>query len=309
MQPLQGITVLDMTRLLPGAVATMMLRKEGAEIIKVEQPGSGDYSRAMGGIFAATNAGKKSVTLNLKEAAGREAFFRLLESADVVVESFRPGVMERLGLGWEQLSAHKARVIFASLRGFPPQGPLAGMAGHDINYLAEAGILELLGGLPAVQIADICGGSLQLVQSILLALLARRHTGKGSRVEVNMVDGLDPLLLLPRAYPGNPLDGQCPCYRLYTASDGRRIAVGALEPKFWVSLCRALGREDLIAAQFSPDAVPVMEEIFLARTARAWCDYFREHDCCVTPVLPLSVSLPEHREPAPGLGEHNHLLR
>jgi alpha-methylacyl-CoA racemase len=311
MQALDGIKVLDLTRLLPGAVATLYLRRAGADVIKVEQPGQGDYARATPDLFAATNAGKKSVTIDLKQDNGREAFLKLLESADVLVESFRPGVMDRLGLGYDQTAARNQRLIYASLRGFSPNGGMADMAGHDINYLAMAGIFPLLAGQPSVQIADISGGSQQLIQQILLALLERHRTGRGSRVAVNMVDGLEPLLILPRSHRNHPLGGNCPCYRLYRASDGRQVAVGALEPKFWERLCRALGRQDLIPAQFVPDAVRQLEQIFLRRTAQEWFELLKPHDCCITPVLTLEeASTPAgDREPPPSLGQHNHLLQ
>jgi len=309
-QALDGIRVLDLTRLLPGAVATLYLKRAGAEVIKVEEPGEGDYARGTPELFAATNAGKKSVTVDLKEGTGRERFFKLVERADVMVESFRPGVMERLGLGYEQAAARNPRLIYASLRGFSTESELAGMAGHDINYLAVAGILELLGGHPSVQIADISGGSQQLVQQILLALLERHRTGRGSHVTVNMVDGLEPLLILPRSHRSHPLGGDYPCYRLYHACDGRQVAVGALEPKFWARLCGALEREDLIAAQFSPEAVREMEEIFLRHTAQEWFERLKPHDCCVTLVLRLEeAGAPEaDTEGAPALGEHDDLL-
>ncbi|MGH9672219.1 MAG: CaiB/BaiF CoA transferase family protein, partial [Bryobacteraceae bacterium] len=202
-QTLDGIVILDLTRLLPGAVATQRLAAQGAEVIKIEEPGAGDYARRMpplidgvGAVFLRTNAGKKSVALNLKDPRGREALLRLAAIADVLVEGFRPGVMDRLGLGCETLHTRYPHLIYASLTGYGSDGPRSAWAGHDVNYLATAGVLDLIGPaggppvIPGVQIADIAGGSLQLIIGILLALLDRQRTGHGCRVDVSMTDGL-----------------------------------------------------------------------------------------------------------------------
>ncbi|MBK5291312.1 MAG: CoA transferase [Acidobacteriia bacterium] len=306
---MSGITILDLTRLLPGAVATQQLLLAGAEVIKIEQPGQGDYARTMpplidgaGAVFLYTNGGKSSLTLDLKSAGGRVQFLRLCETADAVVEGFRPGVMDRLGLSWDRLRETNSRLIYASLTGYPAAGEWAMMAGHDINYLALSGVLDLLGGLAGVQIADILGGSMQMVNSILLALLERHRTGQGSRVEVNMLEGVDPLLILPRALlaatgsaprPGTAvLSGKYPCYRLYTSRDGSLLALGALEEKFWMNLCRALGRDDLIPMQFTPEAIETLAAIFREKTAQEWFQLLKDRDCCLTPVLPVQPGPP-----------------
>ena len=309
MQPLAGLTILDLTRLLPGAVATQQLLLAGAKIIKIEEPGIGDYARTMpplidgvGAVFLYTNGGKSSLSLDLKTADGRQQFLSMCETAGVVVEGFRPGVMDRLGLGWDSLRKTNPKLIYASLTGYPPASEWAQMAGHDINYLALSGVLDLMGGLAGVQIADILGGSMQIVNKILLALLEMHRTGQGSRVEVNMLEGVDPLLILPRAMlaatgstprPGSSvLSGKYPCYGLYATRDGSLLALGALEEKFWVNLCRALDREDLIPMQFAPQGIATLSAIFGERSAAEWFELLKDRDCCVTPVLPVQPAPP-----------------
>jgi crotonobetainyl-CoA:carnitine CoA-transferase CaiB-like acyl-CoA transferase len=312
MRPLDGLVVLDLTRLLPGAAATMQLANFGAEVVKIEEPERGDYGRWMppyldgeGAVFHMVNRGKKSVALDLKSDSGREAFLRLAEKADVVVESFRPGTMARLGLGYETLRASNERLIYVSITGYGQDGPWAAMAGHDINYLALGGALEgngVCGGQPAIpgiQIADLAGGAMQAVTGVLLALAARAKTGQGQAVDVSMVDGV--AWLLPVALGFHAATGDLPargdglltgryaCYRVYEAADGRWIAVGALEPKFWRALCRALECEQFIADQFAEgprreEIVAELSRIFRTRTAEDWFERLRPADTCVTPV-------------------------
>ncbi len=336
MTALDGIRVLDLTRLLPGAVATQILRDYGAEVVKVEPPGSGDYARSLlsgGGsnpMFEATNRGKKSVVLDLKSEAGREALLRMSESADVLVEGFRPGVMERLQLGWDVLHARNPRLIFATLTGYGQGGAYRDLAGHDLNYLALAGVLDLIGAkdgppaIPGVQIADIAGGSLQAVIGILLALHARQRTGEGQRVDVSMKDGLAALLTIPLALGSRPrgddtLSGRYACYNLYRCSDGRWLTVAALEGRFWRNLCEALGVEELVAGQFAPaqdEAKQKLAAIFATRPAAVWFEQLGPKDCCVAPVLsvaeagtfedcPRLSATPARKDGrAPELGEH-----
>jgi len=312
MRPLDGLVVLDLTRLLPGAAATMQLANFGAQVIKIEEPGRGDYSRwlpplidGQGAVFGVVNRGKKSVALDLKSSTGREALLRLADTADVLVESFRPGTMERLGLGYKTLRARNPRLIYVSITGYGQEGPWAAMAGHDINYLALGGGLELNGArggppvIPGVQIADLAGGAMQAVVGVLLALAARAQTGQGQAVDVSMTEGVAwmlPVALGLWAATGGPpargdgvLTGRYACYHVYEAADGRSIAVGALEPKFWEALCRALGCEGLIAEQFaeSPRREEIIAElarIFRTRTAEKWFEILKPADCCVTPV-------------------------
>ena len=299
MTALSGTLVLDLTRLLPGGVATQQLADWGAEVIKIEQPGEGDYARRMApAVFACTNRGKKSVGIDLKTPRGRELLMSLARRADVLVEGNRPGVMARLGLGYESLRAVNERLIYASLTGYGQQGPYSQLAGHDINYIALGGLLGLnLPVIPGVQIADLVGGSMQTVMGILLALVERNRTGKGAHVDISMYAGVTNLLTVPLAQwretkqepaPGNGrLNGRYACYNLYQAADGRWLAVGALEPKFWAELCRKLGCEELIVRQYEEpqDALKArVAEIFRTRTTSEWFEVLRSSDCCVTPV-------------------------
>jgi len=323
MSALAGTLVLDLTRLLPGGVATKQLVDWGAEVIKIEQPGEGDYARRMApAVFARTNGGKKSIALDLKKPAGREILLSLARRADVLVEGNRPGVMARLGLGYEDVRAVNERLIYASLTGYGQTGPYSQLAGHDLNYISLGGIMGLnLPVIPGVQIADLVGGSIQTVTGILLALVERDRTGKGQHVDISMYAGVTALLTVPLAMwhesgeepePGSlRLNGHYACYNIYECSDGRWVAVGALEPKFWVALCRKLGRDDLIARQYEEPQDSLKAEvaaIFRARGAFEWFEELRHSDCCVTPVLKVSEVARELVEPAgpppPKLGEH-----
>jgi crotonobetainyl-CoA:carnitine CoA-transferase CaiB-like acyl-CoA transferase len=310
---LEGIRVLDLTRLLPGAVATEWLAEFGAEVIKVEQPPLGDYARASyTALFEETNRGKKSVELDLK--IQKELFLKLVRNADVLVEGFRPGVMERLGLGYEALNALNPRLIYVALTGYGNDGPHALLAGHDVNYLAMSGVLDLIRAedgtpvIPGVQIADLAGGSMQAVIGILLAMEARRKSGRGQRVEVSMTDGLNALLPVARAQgPVKLLSGKYACYRVYAAAENSFVAVGALEPKFWANLCKELECEELIERQFAADQsglIAVLVGKFKAATAEEWFERIGAKDCCVTPVRTAAHgAAPQGR--APRLGEHN----
>jgi crotonobetainyl-CoA:carnitine CoA-transferase CaiB-like acyl-CoA transferase len=319
MKPLDGITVLDLTRLLPGAVATMMLGDFGADVIKIEEPGVGDparHSRAgitkkdgqPGAYFLATNRNKRSITINLKQPAGRDLFLKLVERADVVIEGFRPGVMDRLGIGYDALKKINPRVIFCSISGYGQDGPYREKAGHDINYISTAGLLAVNGakdGAPAIpgfQIADLAGGSLHAVVGILLALQARERTGAGQTVDVSMTDCSLSMMYVPFAtYLANGaqpqrgaegLSGRYACYQIYETKDGRYLSLGALEPKFWLNACRVLGREDLIPLQFSnshqPEAIDVLRALFRARTAAEWLAAFEGVDTCIALVKDIA---------------------
>ncbi len=323
MSALEGITVLDLTRLLPGATATAILAANGAEVIKIEQPGQGDYARSLDPeVFEATNGGKKSVALNLKDPRGRELLLRLAAHADILIEGFRPTTMARLGLSYDDVRAVNARLIYASLTGYGQSGPYSALAGHDINYLALGGVLSLnLPVVPGVQIADLAGGAMQAVNAILLALLDRANTGCGRYLDISMLAGVQSLLTIPlaayRRTGREPrsgeglLGGGYACYNLYEAADGRWLAVGALEAKFWAELCRRIGCEDLTAKQFDEDQTPLKQRlaaIFRTRTARGWFETLGNCDCCVTPVLSVSEAathIPaQPRAAAPALGQH-----
>ena len=309
---LKGVTVLDATRLLPGAFCTLVLADLGADVIKIEEPGRGDYMRwlpPMAGKhsagFNALNRNKRSITLNLKAAAGRDAFLTLAKTAQVVVEGNRPGVMDRLGIGWEVLHAANPKVVMCSITGYGQDGPLASAAGHDINYMAVAGALSMTGergGAPlplGLQIADVGGGAMGAAVAILAALLDVERGGDGRHLDVSMMEGALTWTAGAQASvaagapdPGRSnwlLTGAHPCYRVYPCADGY-LSVGALEPKFWEALCEAVGRPDLApfglaSAEDAETAIAEMEAVFARHTRAEWAERLRGLDVCVEPVL------------------------
>jgi alpha-methylacyl-CoA racemase len=327
--PLAGIQVLDLTRLLPGPVATMQLADLGASVLKIEGPGLGDYARGMGPLrrevsqlFVAVNRGKRLRELDLKSAEDRARFLDLVDGSDVVVESFRPGVMDKLGLGWESLKRRNPRLVMCAISGYGQDGPYAQLAGHDLNYLALSGVLEQNAGAdgrPALcnlQIADLLGGAQPAVQGILAALVAVKMGGAGRYIDVSMTDcalahNIMPLVAVNGAgedgsgrpvAPGlDMLTGGAPCYRVYRTQDGRWMAVGALEYKFWVSCCATLGRPDLAPRHWSrgqpiggADAMAVageLDALFATQPLAHWCALFDGVDACVTPVLRIDETL------------------
>jgi crotonobetainyl-CoA:carnitine CoA-transferase CaiB-like acyl-CoA transferase len=347
MTALDGVTVLDLTRLLPGGLATMWLASFGAEVIKIEQPGVGDYARTTApSLFEATNLGKKSVEIDLKDPAEKTKFLGLASRADVVVESFRPGVMDRLGCGYEVLSKSNQRLVYCAITGYGQTGPWRDLAGHDINYIAMAGLLGLTGTaggppvIPGGQVADIAGGAMQAVMGIVLALMARERAGHGQFVDVSMMDGVAAMLPVeisrfretgtPPERGGGLLTGEFACYNVYPTADGRFVAVGALEPRFWANLCAALGREDWVADQYAPPRQDELKRglcaLFASRSLADWWTQLRGVECCVTPVrtlpevladeglaqrptgvIPYLRGTPAKRcGPAPSRGQHNH---
>jgi alpha-methylacyl-CoA racemase len=322
--PLSDVRVLDLTRLLPGGFCSLLLADLGAEVIKVEDTGGGDYVRwappyygeeadqALGtrsALYLALNRNKRSIRLDLKREDGREAFLRLAADADVLLESFRPGVMDRLGLGYEQLRERNPALVYCAITGYGQTGPSTARAGHDMNYLGLNGLLGLTGspeGPPvqsAGQIADVGGGALMAAFGVMAALHERRRSGEGQLVDVSMTDGsLAWLALVAGRYfcdgivPRRgelELAGRIVCYLPYEAADGW-VTCGALEPKFWAAFCRGVGREDLIEKQFErpgSDAWREVAEIFRARSREEWRAFNDEHDCCIEPVLDLDEAL------------------
>ncbi len=327
--PLEGVRVLDLSRLLPGGFCSLLLADLGADVVKVEDTGMGDYVRwappyydgahesARSALFLSLNRNKRSIRLNLKHEGGRDALLRLVRDADVVLESFRPGVLDRLGVGYERMREENPGIVYCAITGYGQDGPKRDAAGHDMNYLGLVGLLGLTGeggGEPvqaAGQIADIGGGALMAAVGILAALRERdgggpageSGSGLGQIVDVSMADGaLSWLGMVAGAYlaDGNvprrgdlPLAGAAVCYRPYECSDGW-ISLGALEPKFWQAFCRGVGREDLIERQFErpgSDAHREIQGIFKARTRADWEEFARDHDCCLEPVLELDEAL------------------
>src|SRR3954454_19308716 len=274
---LAGVRVLDLTRLLPGGFCTGLLADFGADVLKVEDTGLGDYVRwappryegaepsAASALFLSLNRNKRSIRVNLKTDAGREVLLRLVREADVLVEGFRPGVMDRLGVGYERLREENPGLVYCAITGYGQDGPYRDRSGHDMNYLGLVGVLGLTGdrGGPPVQsagqIADLGGGALMAAVGILAALRGRDRSGEGQLVDVSMADGsLSWLAMVAAKYladgvvperGGLPLAGSLVCYRPYACADGY-VTLGALEPKIWQAWCRGVGREDLIERQF-----------------------------------------------------------
>ncbi|HET9105252.1 MAG TPA: CaiB/BaiF CoA-transferase family protein [Solirubrobacteraceae bacterium] len=319
--PLAGLRILDLSRLLPGPFCSLLLADFGADVIKVEDTGMGDYVRwsppyyegaaetSRSALFLALNRNKRSVRVNLKSDEGREVLLRLVSDADVLIESFRPGVMDRLGVGYERLREVNPRLVYCAISGYGQDGPNRDRSGHDMNYLGLNGILGLTGdpdGPPvqaAAQIADIGGGSLMAAVGIMVALRERDRSGEGQLVDCSMFDGALSWLAMVagEAFASGrgarrgelPLAGRFVCYRPYACADGH-VTLGALEPKFWAAWCQGVGRPDLVTGQFdSPgsDTHTAVCEIFLARSREQWRAFASEHDCCLEPVLELDEVL------------------
>jgi alpha-methylacyl-CoA racemase len=371
--PLAGVRILDLTRLLPGPAATLHLADFGADVVKIEDTGAGDYMRdfpprvanhedvLVNPAFEAINRGKRSLSVDLKHPRGLGLMLDLAKTADAVIESFRPGVMARLGLGWEALHACNPRLVLCSISGYGQAGPLAQCAGHDINYIGTSGVLDQIraAGEPAVpnlQLGDLLGGALAALSTLLIALLGAQRTGQGRWVDVAMTEALLVNHYFPHADldAGHPpvggatlLTGGAACYRVYVTADGRYLAVGALELKFWQAFCDAAGLSDLRGRHWSggevPGSVPAghtiarVAEQIRSRTLADWTSVFADVDACVTPVLTPAEALSHpqvtargvvqrrghvteigplarmsghalHSEPAPRAGQHTRAL-
>jgi crotonobetainyl-CoA:carnitine CoA-transferase CaiB-like acyl-CoA transferase len=319
--PLEGLRVLDLTRLLPGGFCSLLLSDFGADVIKVEDTGMGDYVRwappfyegaepsARSALFLSLNRGKRSIRVDLKSGPGKEVLLRLVRDADVLLESFRPGVMDRLGVGYERLRSENLRLVYAAITGYGQDGPGRERSGHDLNYLGLNGILGLSGepeGPPtpsAAQIADLGGGALMAAVGVLIALRERDRSGQGQLVDCSMFDGSLSFLAMLAAemlaggqvpHRGElRLAGGIVCYRPYRCADGY-VTLAALEPKFWSAFCRGVGRDDLAEHAFDPpgsEAHRALGEIFAARTREQWRAFAAKHDCCLEPVLGLDEAL------------------
>ncbi|OGQ00830.1 MAG: hypothetical protein A2026_02965 [Deltaproteobacteria bacterium RBG_19FT_COMBO_46_12] len=307
--------MLDLSRLLPGPYCSLLLADLGMEVLKIEDPELGDYMRGMGPVrkkdsayFLALNRNKKSMLLNLKVKEGKEIFNRLIDTYDILLEGFRPGVMDRLGIGYQELKSRNPGVIFCSLSGYGQDGPYKERSGHDINYIGLGGILELTGPkdgdptIPGAQIADIGGGGMMAAIAILAAIVHREKTGEGQYLDVAMHDGVISWLSIHagRYFMDNELpkrgemhlSGRFACYQVYPTKDGRHISLGALEPKFWKNFCQAIGREDLVLKQFTEgeERVQIIKEIrelFKTKTQKEWVEFFKNVDACLEPILSL----------------------
>lgn len=314
MLPLEGIRVLDLTRLLPGPYCSLLLADYGADVIKVEDPKIGDYARwyeprvndDQSAMFISLNRNKRSITLDLKEEKDKEAFIPLIKTADVLIESFRPGVMERLGLGYEVLKVHNPKLIYCAITGYGQSGPYAKKAGHDLNFLSYSGLLHLQGApnekplIPSVQIGDIGGGALMAAVGILLAIIDAKKSNTGQFVDISMLDGALSWMhtILPNYWNSGEmpnrgeliLTGGKACYEIYRTKDDRFISVGALEYKFWENFCKVIGKEELIHQLDEPlEQQRIMkQEVQTAvqqKTLTEWLELFEGIDACVSPVL------------------------
>lgn len=329
MKPLAGIRILDLSRLLPGPYCTMLLADLGAEVIKVETPGLGDYLRIIpphipdpvtgapvNPTFALINRNKQSVALNFRNARGKQVLWRLAETADAFVESFRPGAAARWGIGYEQLRARNPRLVYCSLSGYGQSGPYRERAGHDLNYLALSGLLAVNGAAggppipPGVQIADLASAMLAAI-AILSALLARGQTGAGQFLDIGLLDGAlswAGTMIGGAHAAGVPLErgrmqlnGGMACYNVYETRDAKYLTIAAIEPHLWASFCKAVGREDLVARAQDLDAIAEVAAIFRTRTLAEWLELARTMDACIEPVLDFGETLDDPHVRARGV--------
>jgi len=326
-RPLKGLQVLDLTRLLPGPLCTMILADYGAEVIKVEDVRTGDLTRyvgsslgggmgAEGSLFRQLNRNKKSLAVDLKEDGGKEILKQLTAQSDVLVEGFRPGVMDRLGIGYSDLRRVNESLVYAAITGYGQESLYRHKAGHDLNYVALSGLLGLSaekGGppvMPTTQVSDVAGGALMAVNGIMMALYERERSGKGRLVDVSMTRGMLPWLTYPASYLGRgdelPLRGRCllsgaySCYNIYETADGKSMSLGALEPVFWQRFCEAVNKPEWIERQFEQEEnEPVgsrallkdVQALFKSKTRAEWEEIFKDVDACCEPVLDLNEAI------------------
>ena len=304
---LSGITVIDLSRLLPGPYCSMILADHGARVIAVEDK----RFLADGLFFNLINRNKEHISLNLKTEEGKEIFFRLIQNADVLIEGFRPGVVDRLGIGYETVQKVNPKIIYCSITGYGQNGPFRDRAGHDANYMSYAGVLDLIGeadrppSIPGVPIADIAGGSMNAAIGILLALFARQNTSKGQYIDISMTDGM--VAFLPTALFFRQLTGQEParadglfshryaCYNTYETADGQFLSIGAVEKRFWMQLCDLLSAPDYAELQYDDqhrnEIIDFMRHTFKQKTLDEWNAVLGDKDICWGRVQSLSEVL------------------
>ncbi len=329
MQPLSGLKVLDFTTLLPGPLATLMLAEAGADVLKIEQPGGENARRFPPHIdgesvpFAMLNRGKRCICLDLKSEADRAKLNSLIEEADILTEQVRPGVMERIGLGYGQLKKSNPRLIYCSISGYGQFGPRVHEAGHDLNYIGNTGLLDLQPGppdrpvVPPMLAADIAGGSFPAVLNILLALRARDQTGSGCRLDIAMTDAMFTFAWAALAIgaatgrfpkPGEMwLVGGSPRYQIYPAKDGKLIACGALESKFWSAFAKAIGLpQEFVDDTRDPNGTrEAVAKLIVNKTSDEWRSIFAEADCCATVVASLEQAMRDPHFVQRGLFAHS----
>ena len=329
MQPLSGLLILDFTTLLPGPLASLMLAEAGAKVIKIERPGGEDMRRfpplvnGESAPFALLNRGKENLTLDLKNEADREKLIPLIKRADILIEQFRPGVMERLGFGYDDARALNPPLIYCSISGYGQRGPRVGEAGHDINYIGNSGLLDLQPGpiehpvVPPMLAADIAGGSFPAVINILLALRARDQSGQGCHLDIAMTDAMFTFAWYALALgaasgkfpkPGEMrLVGGSPRYQLYPTKDGKIVACGAIEQKFWLAFTAAIGLpSELIDDKLNPKELrDTVGKLIAARTSEDWRPIFAKADCCATIVVSLEQAMRDPHFIERGLFAHS----
>ncbi len=348
--PLESVRVVDLSLLLPGPLCSMYLGDMGAEVIKVENPRMPDLTRLMGsrilpkgvdtagaeekaaasetqdaqrpgesGMYLALNRNKKAITLNLKRQEGRDVLMRLLEKADILLEGFRPGTLEEMGIGYSQLKEKFPKLIYCAISGYGASGPYINLAGHDGNYISYSGILDITGEkngppvLPGFQTADIGGGTLTALSAILAALYCREKTGKGQFLDISMMDGVFPFLVLHAGEMfasgkipergAMTLSGELPNYNVYRCKDGKYVMLGALEERFFRNFLRQIGKENLLdGVEMKPESLEKLKstltDIFLSRTRKEWEELFSNPDACLSPVNNLREAFddPQLRE-------------
>jgi len=304
---LAGIKVLDLSRLLPGPFCSMILADHGAQVVAVE-----DGTKETGEIFFnGVNRNKRHMSLNLKTEKGKEIFFKLARDADVILEGFRPGVVKRLGVDYEAVQAVNPGIVYCSITGFGQTGPMKDRVGHDVNYISESGILDLMGNpdqppsIPGVQIADIAGGAMNAAIGILLALVSRNNTGKGQYIDISMTDGVAGFLILPQFFTGlfgmaqqrgqTILSHRYACYNTYATLDGKYLALGAVEAVFWKRLCTLLDVQDYIPLQYDEtrreEIISRLGDVFASRSAGHWQEVLEKADVCCSIVKTMKEAM------------------
>lgn len=338
---LQGYRVLDFSKLLPGPLATLWMAQQGAEVIKVESPTSPDpvrfYPPMVDGVsayYSALNKGKKSLSVDYRSDEGREQLLKLVKTADVVVEQFRPGVMEAFGLGYETLREWNSKIILVSITGYGQEGGMSSFPGHDINYLSYSGMLDSQrdeDGNPiisAAQLADVAGGSMQALNATTSALLHRERTGEGQHVDVSMTHAVSVLNSLRAAEElatgqnGGYLSGAIAPYNVYKCADGRYVSLGALEPKFWQKFCNLMNHPEWGARMLEKELITEVSDVFATQPMKYWTDKLESEGVCLSPVLTVKEASEHYLfkgnfpaafgqselSPAPNLGAHNEEL-
>lgn len=319
--PLQGIKILDLSRLLPGPYCTLLLADLGAHVLKIEEPVEGDYYRKVTPLqkedsiyFLCMNRNKESMKLNLKADEGREIFLKLVKEYDVIVEGFRPGVVDRLRIGFNDVKEINPRIVYCSISAYGQTGPLRSVVGHDANLLGRGGILDATGEpdgppvIPIVPLADLWAGGMMAAFGIVVAVLARQRTGCGQYIDVSMFDGVISWLSIAAAkyfYDGEIpkrgalwVNGGFVGNNVYQTKDGRYMAMAILERRFWGNFCNAVGRKDLIDADFygsnrGSGLYKEIQNIFLSRTKEEWVELLKHKECCVEPVSNLEEVIAE----------------